>query len=63
MEPTIPMDLRGTPTHICPCGCDEFFIRAKFNDYELAMYFLEMQCVVCGTLLTAPTPIDRQELE
>lgn len=57
------MDLRGTPTHICPCGCDEFLIQAKFEDYELSMYYLDMQCMDCGSLLTAPTPLDRQELE
>ena len=63
MEPTNAMDLRGTPTHACPCGCQEFLVRARFEDYELAMYYLDMQCVSCGTLLTAPTPLDRQELE
>lgn len=57
------MDLRGTPTHACPCGCIDFYIQARFDDYELAMYYLDMQCVECGSLLTAPTPLDRQELE
>lgn len=63
MEQMNPMDLRGTPTHACPCGGQEFLVRARFEDYELSMYYLDMQCVICGTLLTAPTPLDRQGLE
>lgn len=57
------MDLRGTPTHVCPCGSQQFFIRAIFEDFEIATYFLDMQCVSCGTLLTAPTPLDRESME
>jgi hypothetical protein len=57
------MDLRGTPAHACLCGSGDFFIQARFEDYELSMYYLDMQCVDCGSLLTAPTPLDRQELE
>lgn len=57
------MDLRGTPTHVCPCGSEQFFVRVIFENYEIATYFLDMQCVLCGSLLTAPTPLDRQELE
>lgn len=57
------MDLRGTPTHACPCGSTQFYVIAEFEDYELAMYYLDMQCVNCGSMLTAPTPLDRQELE
>jgi hypothetical protein len=25
------------------------------------MYFLDMECAECGTLATAPTPIDTEE--
>jgi len=54
------MDLRGNPTHECICGSQIFYIKAVFNDYEIATYFLDMQCVECGSLATAPTPLDRE---
>ena len=54
------VDLRGTPTHACVCGSIHFYVRAIFDDYEIATYFLDMQCVECGALLTAPTPLDRE---
>ncbi len=54
------MDLRGTPTHECICGSQVFYIKAVFNDYEIATYFLDMECVECGSLATAPTPLDRE---
>ena len=50
------MDLRGTPTHECICGSQIFYIKAVFDNYEIATYFLDMQCVECGNLATAPTP-------
>jgi hypothetical protein len=55
-----PVDLRGTPTHACICGSQHFYIRAMFDNFELATYFLDMQCTECGALLTAPTPLDRE---
>jgi hypothetical protein len=55
------MDLRGTPTHVCPCGSNQFLVRCVFEDNEIAMYFLDMLCVLCGSLLTAPTLDDREE--
>ncbi|MGV2433164.1 MAG UNVERIFIED_CONTAM: hypothetical protein LVQ98_07895 [Rickettsiaceae bacterium] len=54
------MDLRGTPTHACVCGSNQFYIRAIFDDYEIATYFLDMQCANCGSYATAPTPLDRE---
>ena len=53
------IDLRGTPSHVCVCGTNQFYVRAIFEDYEIATYFLDMICVSCGSLLTAPTPVDR----
>jgi hypothetical protein len=32
-----------------------------FEDYEISMYMLEMECVLCGTKATAPTPVDMPE--
>jgi len=54
------MDLRGTPTHECICGSQVFYLKAVFNDYEIATYFLDMECIECGSLATAPTPLDRE---
>lgn len=53
------IDLRGTPTHVCVCGCDVFNIRATFKNSEIASYLLDMECAYCGNLATAPTPIDQ----
>ncbi len=52
------MDLRGTPTHVCVCGCDIWSLKVIFDQNEIATYFLDMECVSCGSLATAPTPID-----
>jgi hypothetical protein len=34
-----------------------------FDNYEIATYFLDMECAQCGSLATAPTPLDREGLE
>ena len=60
--PESAMDLRGRPTHVCVCGCNQFLVRAMFEDYEIATYFLDMTCANCGSLATAPTPVDREEM-
>jgi hypothetical protein len=57
------MDLRGTPTHACICGSSVWNIKAMFDNYEIATYFLDMECAECGSLATAPTPLDREGLE
>jgi len=57
------MDLRGTPTHVCACGCNVFNVKVIFDDYEIATYFLDMECAQCGSLATAPTPVDREGLD
>ena len=54
------MDLRGTPTHECVCGSRIFYVKTVFDDYEIATYFLDMECAECGSLATAPTPLDRE---
>jgi hypothetical protein len=52
------MDIRGEPTTVCPCGSELWLLKVMFdNDGEIAMYFTEtMECVLCGTLATAPSP-------
>lgn len=56
------MDVRGVPTHVCPCGCNIWNIKAIFDNFELASYFLDMECANCGSLATAPTPVDRTDI-
>lgn len=57
------IDLRGTPTHLCPCGSNIWNLKVIFDDFEIATYFLDMECVSCGSVATAPTPVDREEME
>ena len=52
------MDIRGTPTHVCPCGCNIWNVKVIFSDFQIATYFLDMECANCGSLATAPTPVD-----
>ena len=56
------MNFRGMPSAICPqCGGDLINITVKFDpdSYEISMYLLDnASCISCGTLLTAPTPVD-----
>jgi len=57
------MDIRGTPTHLCPCGSQIWNLKVIFEDFEIATYFLDMECVSCGSVATAPTPVDREGME
>jgi hypothetical protein len=54
------MDLRDKerPLHICVCGSMLWNVQAMFEDGEISLYMLDMECALCGTLATAPTPID-----
>jgi hypothetical protein len=54
------MDLRDKerPLHICVCGSMLWNVQAMFEDGEISLYMLDMKCALCGTLATAPTPID-----
>lgn len=57
--PLAGMDLGNTITHICPCGNSVFKIYATFEDYELASYSTDGECVECGSRFKVPTPLDR----
>lgn len=57
------MDLRGSPIHMCPCGCNIFNVKVIFDNYEIGTYFLDMECANCGTRATAPTLLDREKME
>lgn len=52
------VDLRGVPTHVCICGSKIWNIQAMFENGGIALYFLDMKCVQCGALATAPTEVD-----
>lgn len=52
------MDLGGTVVHVCPCGNNVFRIMATFDDYEIASYSTDGECVECGSRFKVPTPID-----
>jgi len=56
------MDLRGTPIGtMCICGCEVFLALVAFGeDKEIAFYFLDGECVNCGSLITLPTPVDME---
>ena len=54
------MDLRGSPTHLCPCGCNIWNVKVIFEQFEIATYFLDMECASCGSMATAPTLLDRE---
>lgn len=58
------IDARGIPTCICPnCGDTLFKIIASFDPetYTIGMYHLDIECMGCGTLATAPTPLDNPD--
>lgn len=51
-----PMDLRGPATHECVCGSDLWNVKVMFEDNEISMYYLDMECAFCGNLASAPYP-------
>lgn len=51
-----PMDLRGPATHECVCGSDLWNVKVMFEDDEISMYYLDMECAFCGNLASAPYP-------
>jgi uncharacterized Zn finger protein len=58
------MDARGLPTRVCPeCGGENFLVNVVFDDaYDICFYQCDTaECIECGTLITAPTPLDLPE--
>lgn len=53
-------DLQGTPTFACICGCAMFKVTLQWSEAtrEIAWYDLKQTCIECGSVSTAPTPID-----
>lgn len=54
------IDFRGEPSHVCVCGSEIWNVKVVFEDHEIATYFLDMECANCGSLATAPTPVDKE---
>lgn len=53
------IDQRGIPTHQCLCcGSNVFLVRATFEDYDIAAWFLDAACAECNCPITAPCPAD-----
>lgn len=54
------MDHANEVHHICPvCDSNIWSLKVTFDEYEIAQYFLEMECASCGTYALAPTPLDK----
>lgn len=56
------MDMRGTPTTVCPCGSEIWNLKTVFDGEtgSITMYFIDMECANCGSLATAPVPMDAE---
>ena len=55
------IDARGIPTCQCPnCASMIFKALVSFDPetYTIGMYHLDVECDSCGTITTAPTPLD-----
>lgn len=57
--PETGMDLSQEILHICVCGSNMWRLIVSFEDYEIASYATDMECLECGTRAKAPTPIDK----
>jgi hypothetical protein len=57
------LDFRPSVLHQCLCGSNMWRIVASFEDYEIACYALDMECIECGSLAIAPTPLDDPEVD
>ena len=51
-------DLSDIVMHECICGSNLWRVICAFENYEIATYFEDMECVMCGTRAQAPTPLD-----
>lgn len=50
------------PVHACPkCEAELFKLCVTFHERKVAFYFLTMECVMCGSLVLAPTEVDDVE--
>lgn len=60
---TSAMDVRGEATTVCPCGCEIWNLKVVFDQdtNQIGLYFRDMECAQCGTLATAPIPIEEED--
>lgn len=57
------MEYAAQVLHECPkCESNLWLLKVSFDDYEIAQYLLDMECAICGSYATAPTPLDRPDL-
>lgn len=55
------IDQRGIPSHACvACGGNVLVVRAVFEDFDIAAWFLDAECACCGAPMTAPCPSDAE---
>ena len=62
-QAVVKQNYRGIPTHACPCGSVLLNVKCIFSEGEIAMWFVDAECAMCGALLTAPTPKDYEDAE
>jgi len=49
------------PIRVCPCGSEWWNVKVKFDDdFEIGMYATDARCVLCDSLATVVTAIDRE---
>mgnify|MGYP003340895631 FL=1 len=54
------MEYENEVLHECPvCESNIWNVKVSFEDYEIATYFMDMECASCGTFAKAPTPLDK----
>ena len=53
-------DFTGIPTMACLCGCKIFRLNVMWDEEtrSVGWYELRQECLQCGSITTAPTPID-----
>jgi len=57
------MEYANEVLHECPkCESNLWLLKVSFADYEISSYLLPMECGICGSYATAPTPLDRPNL-
>ncbi len=54
------LDLRDKehPLEVCICGSLLWNVQVMFEEGQISLYMLDMECALCGALATAPTPED-----
>lgn len=57
--PGMGVDMSDTIMHTCVCGSNLWHLVVSFDNYEIATYATDMECLECGTRAKAPTPIDK----